>query len=313
MEIKDMKNVVCFDVGGTFIKYAVINSAGEVLCKDKVPTPNHNCRVTIPENMIKIIKGLKEHYELSSVGICTAGLVDSKKGVVITAYNFHEYSGARLSEYVKQGTELEVFIENDVNAAALGEMWMGAAKGSDTFVCIVLGTGVGGAVVIDRKVVKGVNGAAGEVGHMIVNEQGEECGCGTKGCYERYASTLAFIRSYIKMAKEQGIRINEDEVNGEAIMKLVNDGDKLAVEVYNKFIDSIATGIVSVTHLLDPGLIVIGGGISSQGKAFFEELNNRFRKRVIKDYVNNTNIVQAQLENDAGILGACYMALKNIL
>lgn len=313
MEVKDMKNVVCFDVGGTLIKYAVINSEGEILCKEKVPTPNHNCRVTIPENMIKIIEGLKEHYELNSVGICTAGLVDSKEGVVITAYNFHEYSGARLSEYVKQGTGLDVFIENDVNAVALGEMWMGAAKGSDAFVCIVLGTGVGGAVVIDGKVVKGVNGAAGEIGHMIVNEQGEECGCGTKGCYERYASTSAFTRSYIKMAKEQGIRINEDEVNGEAIMKLVNDGDKLAVEVYNKFIDSIATGIVSVTHLLDPGLIVIGGGISAQGKVFFEELNNRFRKRVIKDYANHTNIVQAQLENDAGIYGACYIALKNIL
>jgi glucokinase len=309
MEGKHMKHVVCFDVGGTFIKYAVINSSGEILFKDKVYTPDHNCRVTIPKNMITIIESLKKHYKLNSVGISTAGLVDSKNGVVTNATNFHEYSGARLSEVVNQGTGLKAFIENDVNAAALGEMWMGAAKGKNTFVCIVLGTGVGGAVVINGKVVKGTSGAAGEIGHMIINEQGEQCGCGNKGCYERYASTSSFIRSYINRAKEQSITIKEGEVNGETIMKLVNDGDKLAVEVYNKFIDSIATGIVSVTHLLDPGLIVIGGGISAQGKVFFEELNNRFKKRVIKGYVDHTNIVQAQLENDAGIYGACYIAL----
>ncbi len=307
-----MKNVACFDIGGTFIKYAVINSEGEILCKDKIPTPNYNCRESIPESLIVIIEVLKKHYKLDGVGICTAGLVDSKNGVITAAYNFHEYSGARLSEVVKQGTGLDVFVENDVNAAAIGEMWMGAAKGRDAFACIVLGTGIGGAIVVDGMVVKGVSGAAGEIGHMIISEEGEECSCGTKGCYERYASTSAFIRGYINKAKEQGIKINEAEVNGEAIMKLVNDGDKLAVEVYNKFIDNIVTGIISLTHLLDPGLIVIGGGISAQGKVFFEELNNRFGKRVIKQYANHTKIVQAKLENDAGMLGACYIALKSV-
>ena len=304
-----MKNVVCFDVGGTFIKYAVINSFGEILCKGKFPTPEHNCKITIPEKMIEIIEELKKEYELHSVGICTAGLVDSKNGVVITANNFPEYSGARLAEAVKQGTGLNTFVENDVNAAALGEMWKGAAKGSDSFVCIALGTGVGGAIVIDGKVVKGISGAAGEVGHIIVNEKGEQCGCGTIGCYERYASTSAFIRSYINSCRGQRLIIDEDEIDGETIMKLVNGGDKLATEVYNQFLDHVVTGIVSLTHLLDPGLIVVGGGISAQGEVFFKELNNRFKKRAIKDYADHTNIVQAQLKNDAGIYGACYIAL----
>jgi glucokinase len=304
-----MKNVVCFDVGGTFIKYAVINSDGDILRKGKFATPDHDCKSTIPENMIKIVEELKSDYKLHSIGICTAGLVDSKNGIVITANNFKGYSGARLSEAVKKGTSLDTFVENDVNAAALGEMWKGAAKGSDIFVCIALGTGVGGAIVIDGKVVKGVSGAAGEIGHIIVNEQGLKCGCGSIGCYERYASTSAFIRSYIDRAKEQVLRIKENEIDGEAIMNLVNNGDKLAIGVYNDFLEHVVTGIVNITHLLDPGLIVVGGGISAQGQVFFEELNYRFKKRAMKDYAEHTNIVQAQLKNDAGIYGACYIAL----
>lgn len=304
-----MKNVVCFDVGGTSIKYAVINSDGDILCKGRFSTPDHDCKFTIPENMIKIVEKLKADYELYSIGICTAGLIDSKNGVVITANNFSEYSGAKLSEALKNGTGLDTFVENDVNAAALGEMWKGAAKGSDTFVCIALGTGVGGAIVIDGKVVKGVSGAAGEIGHIIVNEHGEPCGCGTTGCYERYASTSAFIRSYINRAKEQGLKIDENDVDGEVIMNLVSNGNKLAIEVYNDFLEHIVTGIVSVTHLLDPGLIVVSGGISAQGKILFKELNHRFTIRVMKDYAKHTNIVQAQLKNDAGIYGACYIAL----
>lgn len=304
-----MKNVVCFDVGGTFIKYAIINSDGKILLKDKFPTPRYNCKVSIPEEMMKIIENLRGQFSIDSVGICTAGLVDSKNGVVTVAYNFHEYSGARLAETIEQKTGLRTFVENDVNAAALGEMWIGAAKGESTFVCIALGTGVGGAIVINGNVFGGVSGAAGEIGHIIVNQQGEQCSCGSKGCYERYSSTSAFIRDYVNSAAKLGIKVDEAEINGEKIMMLVKSGDSLAVEVYKRFVDNIATGIVSITHLLDPGLIVVGGGISAQGKTFFEDLNSSFRERVISSYASHTKIVKAQLGNDAGIYGACYIAL----
>lgn len=303
-----MKNVVCFDVGGTFIKYAVINSEGEILFKSGFETPKHNCKITVPENMVIKIKELLKEFEIDSVGICTAGLVDSENGIVIMANNLPGYSGARLSEYIKDKTGLEVHVENDVNCVALGEMWMGAARGNKTFVCIALGTGVGGAIIIDGKVVKGVSGAAGEIGHIIVNEKGEQCGCGTRGCYEVYASTSAFVKSYIKRAKEQGIVVKE--INGEKILEKVHDGDILAKEIYDEFIEHIVTGIVSITHLLDPGLIVIGGGISAQGEDFFNDLNYKFKQRAIKEYVEHTSIVQAQLKNDAGMYGACYSSLQ---
>jgi glucokinase len=304
-----MKNIACYDIGGTFIKYAIINSEGELLKKGKFDTPSYNCRITIPESIIKTTESLKKQFEIDSVGICTAGLVDSKNGVVTAAYNFHEYSGARLSETIERETGLKTFVENDVNAAALGEMWIGAAKGKSTFVCIALGTGVGGAIVINENVFGGVSGAAGEIGHIIVNQQGEQCSCGCIGCYERYSSTSAFIRDYINSAEKLGIKVDETEINGEKIMMLVKSGDSLAGEVYKRFVDNIATGIVSITHLLDPGLIVVGGGISAQGKTFFDDLNSSFRERVISSYASHTKIVQAQLGNDAGIYGACYIAL----
>lgn len=302
-----MKNVVCFDVGGTFIKFAVINEEGKILFKNKFPTPNYDCKVTIPENMIERIVQLQKQFEIHSVGICTAGVVDSKSGIVLTASNFKGYDGARLSEYIKKRIHLQVYVENDVNAIALGELWMGAAKGHDTFVCIALGTGVGGSIVIDGKVVKGISGGAGEIGHIIVNEKGEQCGCGAVGCYERYASTSALIRNYSKKAEERGIKIYE--INGESILKRVAEGEPLAKEVYDEFLEHVATGIVSITHLLDPGLIVLGGGISAQGEEFFKKLNYKFKKKAMKEYAEHTNIVQAELKNDAGIYGACYSAL----
>ncbi len=304
-----MKNIACYDIGGTFIKYAIINSEGELLKKGKLDTPSYNCRITIPESIIKTTESLKKQFEIDSIGICTAGLVDSKNGIVTAAYNFHEYSGARLSETIGRETGLKTFVENDVNAAALGEMWIGAAKGKSTFVCIALGTGVGGAIVINGSIFSGVSGAAGEIGHIIVNQQGEQCSCGSKGCYERYSSTSAFIRDYINSAEKLGIKVDETEINGEKIMMIVKAGDSLAGEVYKRFVDNIATGIVSITHLLDPGLIVVGGGISAQGKTFFDDLNSSFRERVISSYASHTKIVQAQLGNDAGLYGACYIAL----
>jgi glucokinase len=302
-----MKNVVCFDVGGTTIKYAVINSNGEILFKSKFSTPKENCRNTIPENMIMKINELRNNYEIFSVGICTAGFVDSKNGIVTYASNFKDYDGTKFSEIIKESTGLNTFVENDVNAAALGEMWKGAAKGHENFVCIALGTGIGGAIVIDGKVVKGVRGAAGEIGHIIINEGGKACGCGRTGCYERYASTSGFIEEYTKRALETGLEVQG--IDGEEIMKRVHNGEILAKVVFDEFLDHVATGIVNVTHLLDPGLIVVGGGISAQGEEFFQKLNQKFKNKVIKNYAEYTSIVQAQLKNDAGILGACFIAL----
>jgi glucokinase len=305
-----MKNIACFDVGGTFTKFAIINSNGEILYKNKFSTPLINCRETIPQAIISNTKKLMIEYTVDALGISTAGAVDSEKGEIISATgNLPDYTGAKLSEVISKELNICVFAENDVNAAALGEMWMGAAKGKDTFLCLTLGTGVGGAIIINNKIYKGISYRAGELGHMILIENGEMCNCGGSGCYERYASTSAFIRMYLNKANSEGLKI--EKITGEEIMNKVFEKEALACEVYDEFLNHIVSGLVSLTHILDPGFIVIGGGISAQGDIFFNELNKRFRTKVIAAYAAHTDIVQAKLNNDAGIYGACYIALNS--
>lgn len=304
-----MKNIACFDVGGTFIKYAVINSNGDILYKSKFPTPSENCRDKVPECISEKVKELKRDFTLYGIGISTAGQIDSQQGrVVFATDNLPGYTGAELSKTIMSSVGMKVYVENDVNAAALGEMWRGAGTGADTFVCITLGTGVGGAIIINRKLYKGVKGGAGELGHMTIEENGDPCSCGGAGCYERYASTSALLRNYLKQAKKQYDYV--EEINGEKIMEKVNKREGLACNIYNMFIDHIVTGLINITYILDPGLIIIGGGISAQGKTFFDELNKRFKERVMESYGDHTVIVQAKLQNDAGIYGACYIAME---
>ncbi|SHJ97909.1 ROK family protein [Paramaledivibacter caminithermalis] len=301
-----MKKVACFDVGGTFIKYGVVDEQGQILTKSKIHTPNNDCKKEIPKIIIQKINELDKYYSIDSVGISTAGKVDSKKGEIIFASeNLPGYTGTKLSEEVKINTGFKCFVENDVNSAALAESWRGAGKELSTFVCITLGTGVGGAIIINDKLYKGVMGGSGEIGHMIINEAGDDCNCGSKGCFERYASTAALIRSYTMK-----LGISEESLSGKDVFSKIQSGEKQAIEVYKEFLNHIVTGLVNITHIFDPGLIVLGGGISAQGKPFFDDLNELFKNRVMPSYGEYTKIVPAQLGNDAGILGACYIALN---
>lgn len=300
-----MRNIACFDIGGTFIKYGMVSEEGKILHKGKFESPKMDCKNTIPSKLIEKIKEMQEKYEIYAVGISTPGNVDSKKGEVIFASdNLPGYTGAKLSEKIKSETNLNCYVENDVNAAALGELWLGAGRGKDTFVCIALGTGIGGAIVINSKVYKGIGQGAGEIGHTTIDIHGEKCACGGIGCYERYGSTSSLIRNYARLAN-----IDVSEINGEEIINRVKQGESLAVKVYEEFINNVAIGIVNLVHLLDPGTVIIGGGISAQGKPFFDKVNIRFKELVMPSYRSYTKIVQAELENDAGIIGAAYNVL----
>lgn len=304
-----MRNIMCFDVGGTYIKYGIVREDGIILFRHKVHTPKINCKETIPEQMAKLFNSLKSIYNISAIGVSTAGKVDTKKGEIIFATdNIPNYTGAKISERMKEATGLECFVENDVNAAALGEMWQGAGQGREDFICLTLGTGIGGALILNGRLYKGFSEGAGWIGHMIVERNGEECTCGFKGCYERYASTSALIRNYAKRSGE-----SIEGLSGEEIMNRVKYGDKIAIEVYEEFIDYIAIGLTNLVNIIDPGLIIIGGGISSQGEFFFQSIRKRFKELTLPIYGQNTEILQAKLKNDAGILGACYIVLNSMV
>ena len=303
-----MKYIGCFDIGGTFIKYGILDVNGKILFKDKFPSPKRDCKNEIPLEIARKIDELRSNYDIEAVGISTAGKIDSKKGEIIFASNnLPGYTGAKLSEDIGKLTGLETFIENDVNAAALGEYWKGAGKGIENFVCMTIGTGIGSAILINGKLHRGIGEGSGELGHTIINEAGEDCACGSNGCYERYASTSSLVRQYEKRAK-----FSSNSITGKDIIIRVKNREPLAVEVYNEFLSHVVTGLVNITHILDLGLIIIGGGISESGDLFFEEINNIFSKTVMPSYGEYTKIVQAKLGNDAGLVGACYTVLNKL-
>lgn len=300
-----------FDIGGTFIKYAVIDNKGEIHIKAKVRTPGFPGRETIPKTIIQIYDNLKNRFNIDCIGISSAGIVNVNTGVVEYAVEtIPGYTGTDFLSTVGKTCKMLVFADNDVNSAAAGEMWLGSCKNLKNFLCLTIGTGIGGAIVINNQIYRGMNFSGGEVGHFIIVSDGDRCTCGRRGCYERYASTSALIRMYKEELMSQGLK-HDGECDGEYIFELYHKGDEIAKKVYDKFLNYMAYGLANLVNILDPGTIIIGGGISAQGKPFFDELDKMFRKYALESCARNTEIKQAALANDAGVIGAAFNAFTS--
>ncbi len=296
-------NILSFDIGGTFIKYGVLNQEGKILYRSKVQTPKTDCKITIPAEITRLIDEISLNFGINNIGISTAGQVDSRNGIVSYAnYLLPNYTGCELSNIIKGRFGIETFVENDANCAALGEMWKGAGVDSSNFICLTLGTGVGGSIILNRKLYKGSHGAAGEFGDLITTKE-YLTGDKHEYVYNNSASTRSLINRYTMLTGKK--------IDGPELMIKVKNKDNKAVNVYNDFFNSLISGLVNITYILDLDRIVIGGGISAQGDYFFDELNSRFNKILTPSFKKtNIKIIKAELENDAGLLGACYICLN---
>lgn len=302
-----MRKAICFDVGGTFIKHAVIDEEGKVYDFGKTPTPKANIRSEIVLLIQSIANKSKETHLIEGIGISSCGIVDKKNGRILVSANIPDYSGFEIVREVENATDLSVLLENDVRAACLGERWKGIAKKSDHIVMITLGTGIGSGIIANGKLVEGEQGLAGEFGHMIISINGEPCPCGMKGCYERYASTSAFISQYCHAAN---IAPYPNKISGETIMELVRKRDSIAVSVYEQYLEYVVTGLVNIAHSINPEIILIGGGISEQGEHFISSIRSLFKKRAMKVYQDYTRIDIPSLGNLSGLAGAGYLVLS---
>ncbi len=301
-----------FDIGGTYIKYAIIDNKGDIHLKDKIKTPGYPGNKTIPKVIIDTVLNFKNKFDIKCLGISTAGQVDIDQGKIIYATdNIPGYSGTDFTLAVSENLGLHIFVDNDVNCAALGEMWMGSGRGVSNFLCMTIGTGIGGAIVIDGKIYRGSSFSAGEIGHCVIIRDGAECTCGKKGCYESYASISALVKMYREQLVWNGLDVKEN-YSGEYIVDLYYKGDSIATKVYEEFLDYIAYGIANICEILDPQMVIIGGGISAQGERFFSEINNNFKKYITGVHSRNTKIIQASLLNDAGVLGAAFNIFSHI-
>lgn len=288
--------ILTFDIGGTAIKYGICNDDFELIEKHSVPTEAKLGGQHIIEKVIEIIESFSD---IDRVAISTAGQVDSQNGIVVySTDNIPYYTGMMVKSIVENKTGIPCFVENDVNSAAVGEAKFGAAIGCSDFICLTYGTGIGGAIFLDGKLYKGSGNSAGELGHMITHAGGKQCTCGGEGCYECYASAKALLTA-IK-------RNTGEDLNGFQIFEKKNfERPEIRSEI-DKWIDEIISGLINIIYIFNPPLIVLGGGILNEN--YIIELIDRKIYNKLMDNYKNVNIVRAKLGNDAGMLGAAYLA-----
>ncbi len=303
------------DLGGTKIAVGLVNEENEIVVKDTCPTGAERENDAVTADIAMLIrsvmqKGKVDAENIAYVGIACPGALNMDTGVVERACNLN-MEMYPLAERLGEQIGMKIYIENDANAAALGEAAAGAAKGAKHSVMVTLGTGVGGGIIIDGKIYSGFNFAGGELGHMVIEHNGRQCNCGRKGCWEAYSSATALIaRTAEAMEADPKSDMHEvtrtlGKVSGKTAFISQRNGDATADAVVKEYIAYLATGIANVINLFQPQILCIGGGVSNEGAGLIDPLLEAIKEEVFtKNSERQTEIRIAKLGNDAGIIGA---------
>lgn len=305
------------DLGGTSVKYALIDNEGVFHFQGKLPSMADVSAEAVVGQLIAAVnevKGVaeKEGYKIEGIGIGTPGIVDSTNRVVLGgAENIKGWENLPLADRIEAETGLPALLGNDANLMGLGETMHGAGRGATHVVFLTVGTGIGGAVVIDGKLFNGFANRGTELGHVPLIANGEPCACGSVGCLEHYASTSALVRRFSQQIAEAGISYPNDEINGELIVRLYKQGDKIATESLEEHCDFLGHGIAGFINIFSPQRIVIGGGLSEAGDFYIQKVSEKAFRYSIPDCAVNTQIMAASLGNKAGSLGAASLIFLN--
>ena len=308
-----MEAYMVFDIGGTFIKYAVMDESARKLRSGKLATPKDGL-----DSFLQTIQRVAEEnaadFELQGIAVSSPGAVDIKTGYIGGASAIPYRHGVNMTALIREKTGLRTVIENDANCAALAEGWLGAAKATDYYICIVIGTGIGGSIVLNQTILRGANLHGGEFGCMIMGAPAQEPLQGTwslaaaqeplQGTWSLAASTNALVEE-VKKRKQ----LEEGTFDGEAVFRLAKEGDSIAKECIAEFYKRLAIGIYNLKYALDPEKILIGGGVSSRPEVI-EGIN-----RELQQLRNDVSTLQIEVEacqfgNDANLVGALFHFLN---
>ncbi|MGN6599214.1 MAG: ROK family glucokinase [Actinomycetes bacterium] len=306
------------DIGGTKVAAGVVTPEGGVLELLRTETPSKTKSATVVEDTIAQVVGeLAARHPVAAVGIGAAGFVDADRSHVLFAPHL-AWRNEPLRAAVSRRLGLPVVVENDANAAAWAEWRFGAGRGESQLLVVNLGTGIGGALVLDGHLLRGRFGIAGEFGHMQVVPQGHRCECGNRGCWEQYASGNALVREARELALAdspvaQGLlqRVDGDvlAINGPLITMAANDGDAAARELFAEVGHWLGVGIANLAAALDPGTVVVGGGVAEAGELLLGPAREAYRRQLTgRGFRPEANVVAAQLGNTAGLVGAADLA-----
>jgi len=308
--IKGSDLTIGIDIGGTKISAGVVDSSGNLIDSSRISTPTEGGKELILA-VINLIKELKEKHEIKGIGISIAALISSDYGTIVGAPNIANLSKLNFVNEIKAEFKLPIVVENDANSAMWAEFKFGNAKGLNPVMFFIIGTGVGGGLVIDGKLFKGANGIGAEFGHMCVVPNGLLCGCGSKGCIEQYASGGALIR-YANEAiidnpqgSETLLSFGEGKLTGFGLTKAAKAGNELALAAFNKQADWLGLACASYSLIIDPEAIIIGGGVADAGELFLAPVREAMRKYMpfAESHVP-PKIIAAKFGNDAGLIGA---------
>lgn len=303
------------DIGGTTIKMGFFETSGELLEKWEIPTRTENDGVNIlPDISVQINSFLEnkgiEKTEVEGIGVGVPGPVDDN-GNVLKCVNLG-WGVFNVQIELAGLTDIKVKVGNDANVATLGEMWQGGGKGYKDIVMVTLGTGVGGGVIINEKVVYGSNGAGGEIGHINVKENEREvCGCGNKGCLEQYASATGIVRTtkkYLEEHPDEETKLQDMEISAKSIFDCAKDGDEVATKMVDRTAKILGRGLSMIACVVNPQVFVIGGGMSKAGSLLIEKVQKYYQQYAFHA-AKSTYFKLADLGNDAGIYGGVRMIL----
>ena len=306
--------VFAVDLGGTHLRVALVDDTGRILQQLKQETPkgdSANCIIAALDRAAIGWEAFK--HRVVAASIMVPGAVDSDKSVVLQAPNLPSLINFPLKTELEQKLGWPVFLENDANAAAVGEMWMGAARGCRDVISVTLGTGVGGGVILDGKLWRGSHGSAGEIGHTTVDPfSGLKCKCGNTGCLELFASATAIVR----MTKEQLSMFPKSQLStagltAEKVYEAGRNGDELAQAVFKRFGVYLGIGLANLINLIDPQIIVIAGGAVNGWDLFETEMYRQVGERAFRSTAQQVRIARAECGDNAGLLGAARLALQD--
>jgi len=310
---KTEKYAIGVDLGGTNIKIGIVSQRGKLLKKISLSSKAEGG----PDKVVKQIRlGIKEilsknKKKIRGIGIGSPGVVSIKKGTVENPPNFPGWTKVNLGNIISKEFNIDCHVENDANAAAIGEMIFGTGKRYNSFVMITLGTGVGGGIILNRKLYRGEIGAAGEIGHITINYEGPRCNCGSFGCIEAYVGNnylISKVKADLTASPNPKIlKLVNNDLNlltPLIINKAAEDGDTFAKSVISEMGEQIGSALASVSNLLDVSTFIIGGGVSGFGRPLFTAINKSLVVRVITSLRNRVKVLPAKLKNEAGIKGA---------
>lgn len=309
------KYVFGVDLGGTTVKMGLFDTEGNLLDKWEIPTVKENCGERVLPDIAASLRGKMEERNLTKedvagVGLGVPGPVDTQ-GVLFRAGNVGWEDAFNIHDKLREYIDLPIVAANDANVAALGEMWLGGGKGYSDMVMVTLGTGVGGGIIADGRLLTGAFGGAGEIGHIHVEDnETEECGCHDYGCLEQYASATGVVRLARRRLEQddEPSLLRGSELSAKSVFDAVKAGDKVAEEIADKFGYYLGRGLSDVAAVTSPDVFVIGGGVSKAGEILVDYIKPYYVKYAFPS-CKHAEFVMAALGNDAGICGAAKLVL----